>query len=335
MLLTPVHEPGPTHLFDCGSARGGCADCRRVAVAAQQPHSFTLGKATVTSESPEQARSDWPPAAYLDRDRDPRRRDPCRADADQSPEIEASGKASAAYFARAVADFSGRPAHGLRVLDFGCGAGHCVQALLDLGIDAYGADIDGDWTMDRVAARDRIGTIGMAPYRLPFPDDHFDAVISSTVLEHAVNKEELLREIRRILKPGGWSMHVLPSKWYLPLEPHIQVPLVNILWPHVPRWWLALWALLGIRMPSQRGMSWREVRDWNANYVEHGLHYWRPARLADACRRIFGNYRAPAGYFAANSHGRAAAILNRLPGLGPWLFSTFRMTFIVSQKPER
>jgi 2-polyprenyl-3-methyl-5-hydroxy-6-metoxy-1,4-benzoquinol methylase len=33
----------------------------------------------------------------------------------------------------------------LKVLDFGCGAGNLVAALVRLGHDAYGCDIGGDW----------------------------------------------------------------------------------------------------------------------------------------------------------------------------------------------
>lgn len=42
-----------------------------------------------------------------------------------------------------------------------------------------------------------------SPHRLNFPDQHFDFVVCSGVLHDAMNLLVLLREIRRVLKPGG------------------------------------------------------------------------------------------------------------------------------------
>jgi SAM-dependent methyltransferase len=50
--------------------------------------------------------------------------------------------------------------------------------------------------------------------RLPFPDAAFDAVFSSNVLEHVQDLDALLGEIQRVLRPGGLSLHLMPtSAW--------------------------------------------------------------------------------------------------------------------------
>ncbi len=46
---------------------------------------------------------------------------------------------------------------------------------------------------------------------LPFPDASFDMVFSSNVLEHIAHVEAFQAEIRRVLKPGGRAVHVLPT----------------------------------------------------------------------------------------------------------------------------
>lgn len=38
---------------------------------------------------------------------------------------------------------------------------------------------------------------------IPFPNDHFDSIFCSEVFEHIFNLEEILKELRRVLKPGG------------------------------------------------------------------------------------------------------------------------------------
>lgn len=45
---------------------------------------------------------------------------------------------------------------------------------------------------------------------IPFPDGHFDSVFSAEVFEHIFNLEDVLEEIRRILKVGGMMLVTLP-----------------------------------------------------------------------------------------------------------------------------
>jgi SAM-dependent methyltransferase len=44
------------------------------------------------------------------------------------------------------------------------------------------------------------------PFQLPYPDAQFDAVIASGVLEHVPMDYESLKELHRVLKPGGRLM---------------------------------------------------------------------------------------------------------------------------------
>lgn len=84
------------------------------------------------------------------------------------------------------------------------------------------------WQARRIAARGhRVEAIDLAdsPYaatrvwpvvdydgdRIPFGDAHFDVVFSSNVLEHIPHVKAFQREIRRVLKPHGVAVHVLPS----------------------------------------------------------------------------------------------------------------------------
>jgi ubiquinone/menaquinone biosynthesis C-methylase UbiE len=53
------------------------------------------------------------------------------------------------------------------------------------------------------------------PHKLDFPDNHFDFVVCAGVLHRAVNLVQLLREARRVLKPGGRFVAIREPVWPL------------------------------------------------------------------------------------------------------------------------
>jgi SAM-dependent methyltransferase len=50
---------------------------------------------------------------------------------------------------------------------------------------------------------------------LPFPDASFDLILSEWVLEHVDDPESFQREVRRLIKPGGWFCARTPNRWGL------------------------------------------------------------------------------------------------------------------------
>jgi SAM-dependent methyltransferase len=54
-------------------------------------------------------------------------------------------------------------------------------------------------------ARDRVDVAS-----LPYPDDHFDAILCNHVLEHVPDDRRALRELYRVLRPGGWAILQVP-----------------------------------------------------------------------------------------------------------------------------
>jgi SAM-dependent methyltransferase len=45
---------------------------------------------------------------------------------------------------------------------------------------------------------------------LPFPDDAFDVILCSHVLEHVPDDAQAMRELHRVLRPGGWAVVLVP-----------------------------------------------------------------------------------------------------------------------------
>lgn len=107
---------------------------------------------------------------------------------------------------------------GLSVLDIGCGAGGADIALLEqhgaghvTGIDVEDPVLEHARAL--VAKRglgERIGFAKVAPGPLPFPPGTFDVVFSKDSIVHIPDKHELMREVFRVLRPGGWF---LASDW--------------------------------------------------------------------------------------------------------------------------
>ena len=98
-----------------------------------------------------------------------------------------------------------------RVLDVGCGTGEMAGRLIDRGYDVSGVDIAEPmvhrarerWGADRFKVADG--------EHLPFDDNTFEAVVCLGVIEYQDADERTLREIRRVLKPGGRAVLSTPN----------------------------------------------------------------------------------------------------------------------------
>lgn len=225
----------------------------------------------------------------------------------------------------------------VRVLDFGCGGGALVNNLISFGYQAFGCDIKEFWLESEVGNTESFRQINKFPYKLPFPGNYFDVVVSTSVLEHAQNPENIFLEIKRVLKPNGFTMHLFAAKWYLPAEPHIGVPFVNYLWPQCPEWWFKVWAILGIRNEYQKGLSWRQTAKLNYQFSIDGLAYYSNKYYRKLSKGIFGNFMNPMDFYLRNSGGGASRISRYLPCwkfLG-WISANFRMNFVVMRKIDK
>lgn len=242
---------------------------------------------------------------------------------------------AAEFLSRAIQQITGLPRSSrTKVLDFGCGTGSLAGQLAERGYDAWGCDVEARWGEGFGVNPERLSAIALEPYRLPYESGVFDVVVSTSVLEHAQNKEECFRETHRVLRNGGYAMHLYPGKWYLPREPHIFVPLANFFWPRCPGWWLGVWAILGVRNGYQQGKSWRETLQANVRYCREELSYWPNRRYRQLSLRVFGNYAAPMKFYVENAYGGYAKLFGSLPfkSLSGWLSGELRMNFIVLRK---
>jgi len=94
-----------------------------------------------------------------------------------------------------------------RILDVGCGLGHLLSGV-SAEWERHGVEIS-EYAAERAAAHGAIvnGDLQSACY----PDHWFDVVTLYHVIEHMEDPVAELREIRRVLKPGGWLIAGTPN----------------------------------------------------------------------------------------------------------------------------
>ncbi len=116
---------------------------------------------------------------------------------------------------------------GASVLDVGCGDAGALIAFAEKGATCAGIEtFDVSLERGRIRAEDHAVEIDLrkgAAEAIPFEDSHFDLVMLDNVLEHVGDREKSLREVRRVLKPGGLLYLVTPkplSLYALWNDPH-------------------------------------------------------------------------------------------------------------------
>ena len=94
-----------------------------------------------------------------------------------------------------------------RLLDVGCGLGHLLSGV-DPRWERHGIEIS-EYAAEKATAHGVIfhGDLESANY----PDRFFDVVTLYHVIEHMEDPERELREIKRVLKPGGWFIVGTPN----------------------------------------------------------------------------------------------------------------------------
>ena len=104
-----------------------------------------------------------------------------------------------------------------RLLDWGAGFGQVTALLHDAGVEVTAFDYQpgveqGIQPLERYPGLEV--HISGDPRGLPFADRSFDSVLSCGVLEHVLDPDASLEEIRRILQPGGTLfVYKLPNRW--------------------------------------------------------------------------------------------------------------------------
>lgn len=100
------------------------------------------------------------------------------------------------------------PAMKGKILDFGCGA-KPYQHLFNKCTQYIGCDIE---SSGHDHSNEKIDQY-YDGHCLPFENEYFDGVFSSEVFEHVENLDEIIIELNRVLKIGGYMLVTVPFIW--------------------------------------------------------------------------------------------------------------------------
>jgi SAM-dependent methyltransferase len=182
-----------------------------------------------------------------------------------------------------------------RWLDFGCAEGGYTSALLDNGAKSVvGVDVE-HRRIDEAMARQipNASFLAFSGSRLDLADESFDGALVNEVLEHVADEQESLREIRRVLKPGGYLILISPNRWF-PIEGHAvsiggvrfgPAPLI----PWLPERWTRRWTEARNYWPRQLVRHARDagfaIRDVGFIWPVLEEYPWLPKKAVTAYRR--------------------------------------------------
>jgi ubiquinone/menaquinone biosynthesis C-methylase UbiE len=193
--------------------------------------------------------------------------------------------------------------HGRRLLDVGCGNGAQTLRVLDRFDNVVALDVV-PVHLQQLAAHlppgARCEPILYDGGRMPFADASFDAVMSIETLEHVRDEQQTLREIHRVLEPGGTLVLSVPNKWWvfethgadLPLLPWNRVPFFSWLPPSLhTRWARARIYTRGRIETLVRNAGFDAVQ---TRYLTAPMDVVRPGWLGQALRRsLFAGASTP------------------------------------------
>ena len=97
------------------------------------------------------------------------------------------------------------------VLELGCGRGDFLEAFKKKGMSCFGCDLSpssGDFLK---ALNIPFKVVDLTSQSYPYEDNSFDVIYHKSVIEHVYNPEHMLREMYRILKPGGQVIILTPD----------------------------------------------------------------------------------------------------------------------------
>lgn len=182
---------------------------------------------------------------------------------------------------------------GCRLLEVGSGFGIFVAVtrtqydVETVGLEPAGTGFDTSFAL----CREVMEEYGLDPSlildakgeNIPFPDNSFDVVFSSTVLEHTDDPWRVLEEAIRVLRPGGYLQFVFPNYGSF-FEGHYAIPWIPYLNKSLARLYLRLWRRDPSFIDTIQFLNFFKVRKWiscrpHVRVITYGADVFRESML--------------------------------------------------------
>jgi ubiquinone/menaquinone biosynthesis C-methylase UbiE len=90
---------------------------------------------------------------------------------------------------------------GANFLDIGCGRGEFLKGFISCGVKGHA--VDQSSAARKYCPEAELRNSDIENDGIPYPDNFFDVIYSKSVIEHFHYPERLVKEMYRVLKPGG------------------------------------------------------------------------------------------------------------------------------------
>ncbi|HEY1015208.1 MAG TPA: methyltransferase domain-containing protein [Herpetosiphonaceae bacterium] len=121
---------------------------------------------------------------------------------------------------------------GRRILEISCGMGGTLVALAQAGADPVATEFNREYCAIAQRRGERHGLnlpiLNAVGERIPFADDSFDLAICWDIVEHVQDPLAMLRELRRVVRPGGRVLLTIINRWAW-RDPHYHIRGLNLL----------------------------------------------------------------------------------------------------------
>ena len=97
------------------------------------------------------------------------------------------------------------------LLEVGCGRGEMLREFKNLGLLCTGIDRDSFYENEIIADGMKFKAFNLSESPFPYEDNSFDIVYTKSFVEHIDNPEFFLNECKRVLKPNGKILNLVPD----------------------------------------------------------------------------------------------------------------------------
>lgn len=131
--------------------------------------------------------------------------------------------------------------HGKKLLDVGCGNGEISEAFSEMGLSVTGVEYSSSRVAKMGANKRNFHLVAGDGHYLPLQSSFFDLAVLADLLEHVYDPPRLMREVARVVKPGGLVFIGATNRCSIAnllTDPHYRAPFVPLMSKKLATWYI-------------------------------------------------------------------------------------------------